>query len=291
MEEVTLTANDGLRLSVALYEVDEPKALVQIIHGAKEHKGRYDHFCTYLQKEGFAVIVSDNRGHGKSTNEDYPFGFMDGPEQIVDDQLRVTKYIKEYYPGKELYLFGHSLGSLFARMYLQNHDDEIQKLVLSGTANYVPGVNVGIKIGNMITRFSGKQGYSKLLSLLSGIETDDMSWISINEENWDAIRNDPLYVKRYPNVSHMTIFKADSELHQFDKYNCANPDLKILSVTGEGDPITGSSKGLRDSLYSLKKMGYQHITNRLYTGMNHEIINEKNNRMVYKDIVRFLSDN
>lgn len=288
MELLTIPAMDGLHLSAAVYKAADPIGLVQVIHGAKEHKGRYDHFCRHLQQEGFAVIASDNRGHGASINEDYPLGYMDGPERIVDDQRMITHYIKNLYPNKELSLFGHSLGSLFARMYIQRYDTELTKLILSGTANYVTGVNLGIRLGEAIARMKGKSGYSKLLSALSGIEREDLSWLSRNKENIKAVQEDPLYVDRYPIASLLTLFKADSELHRLDKYECNNPGLSILSVTGEEDPITGSSRGLKDSLSSLQKVGYRDITNAVYTNMRHELLNETNREWVYNDIIRFL---
>lgn len=49
METMQLTAKDGLGISVAIYTVDDPIGVVQIIHGSKEHKGRYADFCRYLQ--------------------------------------------------------------------------------------------------------------------------------------------------------------------------------------------------------------------------------------------------
>ena len=58
---------------------------------------------------------------------------MEGYKPIIDDLYRVSEYIKNMYPDKRLYLLGHSLGSVFARCYLENHDDAIDKLVLSGT--------------------------------------------------------------------------------------------------------------------------------------------------------------
>ena len=50
MEEFTMQAKDGLPLSVALSEVAEPRAVVQIIHGMKEHKERYYEFMQVLNQ-------------------------------------------------------------------------------------------------------------------------------------------------------------------------------------------------------------------------------------------------
>ncbi|WP_051359560.1 alpha/beta hydrolase [Paucisalibacillus globulus] len=286
MENFNLTAEDGLGLSVALFEATKTKALVQMIHGAQEHKERYYNFIDYLNGNGFTVIISDIRGHGASVNKDYPLGFMNGVEEIIADQILITRYIKRRFPGKDLYLFGHSLGSIFARCYLQRYDQEIKKLVLSGTANYVPLVSIGILIGKVITAFSGKHGYSKVLRKLTGNSKDD-SWLSANQSNVEAYRNDPLCQYHYQNSAMLTVFEADQAIHEVHNYLCRNPGLKILSVVGEDDPVTGGEKGLKDSFDALRKIGYKYMNSKVYPGMKHEVLHEVDKQIVYDDIVRF----
>ena len=55
--------------------------------------------------------------------------------------------------------------------------------------------------------------------------------------------------------------------------------------------ITGGEKGLTESLETLKKIGYHHITNLVYPEMKHEVIQEKNRLQVYQDIVAFIENN
>jgi len=289
MEKINLTAHDGLPLSVVISKAEETQGLVQIIHGAKEHKGRYYHFIEFLNKQGFTVIISDNRGHGESVNHIYPLGYMNGVEQMVADQVLITDYIKSLYPDKKLYLFGHSLGSLFARCYLQEHDERIEKLVLCGTANYIQGVNAGILAGKLFTFIAGKHGYSKIMNHLSSNKKDD-SWISRSQTNLEAYRKDPKCQFQYKNNAALTIFEADSNMHKFEKFQCKNPHLEILSISGEEDPVTGGEKGLKDSIQSLRKAGYRNIVNKVYPDMKHEILNEYDNAVVYNDIVTFLKE-
>lgn len=285
-EKMKLAANDGLELSTVLFSVEDPKALVQIIHGAVEHKNRYFDFAEFLQRNGFAVIISDNRGHGESRNDKYYLGTMGSLEQMIEDQVLITKHIKSLYPGKELYMIGHSLGSLFARVYLQEHDNELSKLVLSGTPNYVPGVSAAYLLGKIITSLGRKRG--NFLSRLKGDTKQDFSWISVSEKNLDAYINDPLCGYIYENYAQLTLIDADRQMHNFRKFRCNNPDLPILSVTGEDDPVTGGSKGLQDSIDSLKKVGYKNVSSIVYKGMKHEVLNEDDKEAVCKDILEFL---
>ena len=58
---------DGLKLHVLLMEPEEePKGIVQIVHGMAEHKERYEPFMEMLCKQGYISIIHDHRGHGKS---------------------------------------------------------------------------------------------------------------------------------------------------------------------------------------------------------------------------------
>lgn len=59
---------DQQNIYCKLYETDSPKAIVQIIHGMKEHQSRYADFAKTLNQAGFIVMTSDLRGHGENTD-------------------------------------------------------------------------------------------------------------------------------------------------------------------------------------------------------------------------------
>ena len=71
MVEISLKSSDLIYLSVSLFEVVNPKGVIQIIPGFKEHKERYYDFVNYLNVNNFNVIISDVRGHGKSISGNY----------------------------------------------------------------------------------------------------------------------------------------------------------------------------------------------------------------------------
>lgn len=287
MKELFIKSHDDLNLSIGLFEVENPIGLVQIIHGMKEHKKRYYPFAEYLQSLGYAVIVSDNRGHGSSINDNYFLGNMNGCEEIIQDQYLITKYIKELYPNKDLFLIGHSFGSLLARCYLQKHDDEIKKLVLTGTVNYINLVRLGLKVGNLIKSVKGDKGYSRFLKHFG--DFDDDSWVCSDTSILEAVRNDTLCRGyQYTNGAILTIWEADHQLHETKNFECKNPDLEIMSVVGAEDPVTGGEKGIADTIKTLHEIGYTNIKSIIYPRMKHEVLNEIGKEKVYKDITTFL---
>lgn len=290
MEKVQIRMDDGFMVSAAVYRVAEPKALVQIIHGAVEYKGRYDEFAGYLQRNGYTVIVADNRGHGESVDKKYPFGYMKDVYRIVQDQVNLSAWLKEQYPDKPLYLLGHSLGSIFARLYLQEHDTEIAKLVLSGTVPYIAASGMGVLLGKLIVKLDGEMGHNKLLLKLSGIAGEDDSWVVSNKESLEAYRKDPYCGFEYPNISTLTVIRADYELHRFNAFKVQNSNLPILCVSGSKDPITGGAKGLKRTAADFKKLGYKGMMNKVYEGMCHEVLNEVEREKVYVDILEFFNE-
>lgn len=118
-KSLNVKSYDDFILSAAFFPVENPKALVQIIHGALEHKERYFHLIKFLNENNYSVFISDNRGHGASLSDKYTFGYIDGVEKVVDDNIAITRALKEKFPDKEIYLVGHSLGTVFGRIYLE----------------------------------------------------------------------------------------------------------------------------------------------------------------------------
>lgn len=289
MKDITLTARDGLVLHAALFECENPKALVQVIHGAKEHKERYYDICTFFNANGYAVIVSDNRGHGQSVSAAYPLGHFESAEEMLDDQLVVSAHIKSLYPGKSLYLFGHSLGSCIARYYLQQHDNEIEKLLLTGTVFPVPLCGIGSRVCGVSQKLYGKAKAKGLISKLANNDND--KWVCQNPSVMVVYRKDPL-VKGcvYTTAAINAIVELAGTLSRREDFICRNPELKILSCTGKEDICTGGEAGLQASLSLLGKIGYINVRHIVYEHMRHEVINEKGNDKVYADMLAFFDE-
>lgn len=286
MKEFYITADDGLELSVTEFEKENPKAVIQVIHGAMEHKERYYHFCRFLNEQGYAVFVSDNRGHGHSVNDKYFLGNFDSSMKIVNDQYTITKYIKFNYPEKDLYMFGHSYGSMLARLYLQNHDDEIKKLVLTGTMFPMHIAEIGRAITKLNSKVFGGDTRKGPVPFVANSGVD--IWVCADEDTMTAYRNDPLVQNcKYTNNAVGCLVEADALMKKVKNYMVKNPQLSILTANGKNDVCRGTFIGLNESIRLLNKIGYQRVFAITYPGMRHEVINETDKAAVYEDIIRF----
>lgn len=299
MKESTIKSYDGLNLSIAEYTCQKSLAVIQIIHGMCEHKERYDYTAKELVKKNYTVVISDNRGHGKSIKNKKDLGYFkdkDGTKALVEDQKRINDYIKENYKDIPIYILAHSMGTLITRNYLKEYDDTIKKVILSGAPCYLRASHIAAFLAKTITYIHGAKNTSKLLVKMANVatvgktkQTIPNEWISYNKENVENYNKDPLCNFHFTNAGYLTLFEMERDLHQFKAYKVKNKDLKILFVSGEDDNVTGGKKGLKDSIDTLKKVGYKNIENIVYPNMRHEILQEEEKDKVIKDIINFFN--
>ena len=289
MIEITkLFAKDGLELSCLYGKVENPKALVQIVHGMAEHKERYNELIKFLNGYGFTVIISDLRGHGLSVNEKYPLGHIESIDELIDDQLIVTDFIKRDNPGVDLYMFSHSFGTCISRNYIMKHDTEIKRLILSGTVGYNLGCKLGSRIGARKMKKDKYQMSDLLFSFTNNLsKKEDFGWLSVNEENIKVYMEDDLCGFKFDVSGYYTLFSSVENLRKKELYECKNKDLKILSISGKEDRTTLGTNGIKSNLRFLNKVGYLNTSFIEYPNMKHEILQEHDNEKVLKDILEF----
>ena len=146
---------DGLKLEIAIMECENPKGIVQFSHGMAEHKERYFDFMQYLNERGYICVIHDHRGHGSSvkSKNDYGYFYTENVDYIVDDLFQVTEYVCEKYPGLEVTLFSHSMGTLVARCYLKKYDAYIGRLILCGPPTENSAAGLGLVLAKIIKPF------------------------------------------------------------------------------------------------------------------------------------------
>lgn len=285
-EEAYLTNTDGFDLFVRILTCENPKGIIQLVHGVAEHGGNYMDFAKFLNKNGYIVVMDDHRGHGKSISTSYPNGYMKRAEEIVDDEIMVAKFMKEKYPDLEHYLLGHSMGSMLARLFIRENDDLIDKLILTGTVPVNKMSAIALFFFNIGCFFFGDKGESRLIDALVGAK--GLDFISYDEENINIKANDPLRIFKFKRGYSRVLIEINKKLGQKSRYKCQNKDLKIYNMVGEDDIITKGDKGIKNSLDFLKSIGYTNIESKVYKNMKHEILNETDKEVVYKDILDIL---
>ena len=289
---------DGARLSVMTVCPENPRFCLQITHGMAEHKMRYVPFMEYVASLGGACIISDMRGHGETSDPgDYGYFGENSVEATLSDLHQIGGVLKEKYPGLPLVLFGHSMGSLVARSYAAEHDEELAALILSGEASNNPAVGAGLMLTRMLAFFRGERHLSLLIESMStgaydkvfpGVEK--FQWLSVNEENRRRYIEDPGCGFPFTLNGYKTLFSFMKRTYSPKYYNVRNKDMPILFISGEEDPVMGDRKAFDDAVRFMRDMGYKDVRSKLYPGMRHEILMENDRETVCTDIAAFIEE-
>ncbi|WP_297788871.1 alpha/beta fold hydrolase [uncultured Anaerococcus sp.] len=288
--EYYLTGADGFDTFVRELENPNPKAVVQLVHGMSEHGGNYMDFANYLNDRGYAVVIHDHRGHGKSLSEKYPNGHMERASELVNDTAMITRYMKEKYPHAPIYMLGHSMGSMTARVFLIDNDDLVDKLILTGTPPQDIFSYPAYFLANILCFYLGKYQRSNVIHYLVGSGKDSLDFISYDEENRKVKYKDRLRIFEFTLGYTKTLIEINKNLSPKSKYRTKNRTLPIYNLTGRDDIISKGENGVKKSLKLLKEVGYKNIYNKTYNKMRHEILNETNKMLVYEDILKIFED-
>lgn len=299
-EFLTIYSNcDGLPLSTAIFiPEEEVKGIVQISHGMAEHKERYFSFMEYLTERNYVVVINDHRGHGESVRDKNDLGYFydESGEYIVKDLHQITLYMKERFPGKPVYLFGHSMGSMAVRMYIKKYDSEIDKLIVCGSPSKNPLVDVALFVVRFQKLFKGDRYRSRLIQNLAfgsynkNIDKpiSDNAWLSSDENNVQNYDSDDLCGFIFTLNGFRNLFLLMKEIYITSGWALKNKDLPIMFIAGRDDPAIVSEDKWNESREFLQKLGYTNVRGKLYKGLRHEILNENIKENIYDDIVKFM---
>ncbi|RLD82963.1 MAG: alpha/beta hydrolase [Bacteroidetes bacterium] len=275
-------------------------AVIQIAHGMAEHAARYEEFASFLTKHGYAVFANDHKGHGKTAGTLENLGYFadeNGFQQVVDDMRSLTDKINERFPDKEVFLFGHSMGSFLSRYYAIENSSKIKGLILSGTAGH-PGMlgKVGKMLSSIIISFNNRKSQTPLMTKLSFGAFNNA--FKPNRTEYDWLSRDNKEVDKYVNDLFCgTIFTAGFYndllggllfVNDQKEINKTSKDLPVYLIAGDNDPVSENGKGVTEVYEKYKKAGLKDVQIKLYPSARHEILNENNKAEVYYDILNWL---
>lgn len=301
--EFTLQSKyDNLALSCAEYTAEgvtqtTAKGVVQIVHGMCEYKERYEGFIDYLTQNGYIVFAHDHRGHGGSVTANENLGYFGDKkgEAIVDDAALVTDEIRRLYSGLSVTLFGHSMGSLVVRAYIQKYEEKIDKLIVCGSPSKNSLAGFGLMLNGVISAFRGKKYRSRLMANASTGGGDDKfpgegknAWLTrdktvVEKYNADEKCNFVFSCNGFSNLLHLV-----KNAYKKKKYPAKHSDLPIFFMAGADDPVIGSEKKWLAAQQFLRDVGYKNVTGKSYPKMRHEILNELGKEEVYADALAFI---
>ncbi len=300
-KELSFKSSDGTVNFAYKWEAEHPRAVLQIAHGAVEHAKRYDNFAKTLAAEGISVYANDIRGQGKTEGRVENIGYLSDSKGgfllAVEELHKLTQIIKEENPGLPVFLLGHSMGSLMARVYASRYGKDIAGLILSGTGRVNPVLIVIVRIlAKMQMVLFGRRKKSKLMhSLIFGTLNRPFE----GDKGCEFISADQAVIDKYVademcgnTITAEFAFEmlGGTKLAAKKKTFAAIPmKLPVFIASGEFDTMGGGK------LAAVKKDArdfstHDDVTFKIYKGMRHEILNEKDKQTVYNDILSWMDE-
>lgn len=263
---------DRLSLYYQTRTAPSPKASIVFLHGVGEHIGRYESVFQAFAAQGYGCYGFDQRGFGRSEGKR---GHVHAFQDYVDDAAEFIDQIVVRDTSLPLFLFGHSMGSIFMLHYALQHASALKGLLVFSCPL------------QLASWFAGSGGF--LAGLLSGIAPRlpipsliDLEELSDDPRVIDDFEHDPY------RVANVTI----GWLHQFALArenigrNAGRIFLPTLICHGSDDRIAAVSGA--QALY--ERLGGNDKTLTIYAGFKHELLNHQpaESAQVLKETIEWL---
>ena len=235
----------------------EPAHTVLLIaHGVGEHSGRYLQVGKHFSEQGYAVFALDHRGHGQSAGKR---GHVDRFADYIADLDILRHRAASQFPGKKIFLLGHSLGGLIATSYALLHPAELSGLVISSAAYKMEIKANPVKLA--LGRF-----FSKYVPALTMGNELDPNGVSRDPAVVKAYLEDPLVHDRVSARFFTEFVAAMAEVHA----RAASLKMPVLIMQSGADKLV-LPEGAKEYF---DKVGSSDKTFKLWPGLYHEMFNE-----------------
>jgi alpha-beta hydrolase superfamily lysophospholipase len=281
--------------------------VVQIIHGAAEHVGRYRELAEFLAGHGFIVCGEDHIGHGQTALHGASgaaglshMPVKGGADILIADVDKLRQMVTERHPALPCHMLGHSMGSYILRVYLSRHAQGLDGAIISGTGQQKPSLSAfAHRAAVILAALRGETHRSKMLDSM-GIGSLNKSldkprttvdWLSYDEGNVDAYLADELCGNMFSVGAYATLADLMSRCVMPQTVLGmaeANRELRALFISGRDDPVGDFGTGVELAADSFKAAGMKDVELQLYEGMRHEILNETGKRKLFAEILDWL---
>ena len=285
---------DGLEIGVRLILPDRrPCAVLQLSHGMCGCKERFLPFMQYMAEHGVACIANDHRGHGASVKhiEDLGYMYSSGYKGLVADMKMVSDHIRSIFPDVPFFLLGHSMGSLAARVYFKNWDNDVDGLILCGTP-----FNRMHRAASLFLRILCLYDKGRMrLPMIQRISSDRFNrrfasegrqaWTCSDPQVRKAFQEDPVCGFDFTANGAYNLMAMMGDACSDKGWSCRNTAAPVALLYGEEDPCTEEGESIRRALSQFHSQGYGNVIVRSYPSMRHEILNEIGKEQVWDDIL------
>ena len=283
----------------------KPKGIVQIIHGASEHAGRYKEFAEYLNTLGLVVIGNDHLGHGKSAGEEDYVYFSDdiGFHKVYEGVRTVRDYIEEHYPTVPVIMFAHSMGSFIGRYAILYDHKRYEQAVFTGTGWFsMIRIRFLILLFTIVAKFKGKRHVSPWLTEAftegaiksmkrNGIINKKVEWLSADINIMRAYNEDPMCGKPFSVGAQLDLFKFLPEIQDKKRIKASASSTAIFFISGDMDALGDYGIAAKKLYKYYNECGYSNVKYNIMNNVRHEVINDNERQIAFRMIGNWIEVN
>ena len=275
-------------------------AVLQLSHGMCEYIRRYEPMARFYAAHGIALAGNDHLGHGESAapGEYGHYGEPGGRYYLLQDLHRMNEHLHQEFPGLPVFLYGHSMGSFYARWYAERWPETIAGLIVSGTAGPQLLHRVGQGIATVLAALRGPRTVSPFMvranmggycKRIPGAKSPN-AWLTRDEAVVRAYDADPLCAFPFTLGSYREMLAAIHHVNRVRWARSVDKNLPVLLISGAEDPVGGYGEGVRKVWAMLGDAGIKDLTCEIFEGARHELHNEWNREEVFDYVLHWLED-
>ena len=268
------TTWDGVKLFYrAWMPAERATRCIFLVHRGHEHSARLADVVHAIASPGTAYFAWDARGHGNSPG---PRGFGPSFGSFVRDLDSFVKHVRDGdgFAWADIAILGHSVGAVIAATYVHDYAPPIRALVLA-----TPALRVRLYVPLAIPS----------LRMLLGFKRGKPAFIKSYVKS-KLLTHDPAEQRRYDEdkqieraiAVNVLVGLHDAGTRLLDDAGAITAPTLVLS--GGSDWVV--SVPAQRAFYH--KLGTPLKKHRVFDGMYHDILHEKDRRLVMEEIKGFL---
>jgi len=270
----------GVTIHYSVWARNQPRGVVQLLHGLGEHRHRYRQLAEVLVAAGYSVWADDHRGHGETGMAQWRgdasrLGRLGpgGMRATIEAVRQFGEIARDANPRIPFILLGHSWGSLLAQILLNRQPEAYDGVVLSGSA---------------YRTFTDMNG-GDLNARHRALGDPQYEWISRDRAVVEGAAKDPLMFA----ATALKLFGLPDTLRLLGRPARGlgrHGDVPMLLQVGSDDAFGGEGSVAKLADAYAQRGGLTDVTSIVYPGARHEVYNETNRQEVYADLIAWLTE-
>ena len=281
---------------------EDPKYIVQFVHGMNEYGARYIDFAHFLVSRGVAFAVHDQMGHGDTAADGGclgVFGTADAWGNLQQDIRNFSVLLKQKYHYCPVFLMGHSMGSFLARCNMIKFNDRYAGIALLSTAS---NPRLRYRHWQFVARkekkrLGGDARSSRVQSACFGACVDAYpnekcrnAWMCSDEQECRAFFTDKQRGFLPTIDSFQALFTGLLCMDKRSNYKKIRKDVPVFILGGTGDPAGRMGEAPKQVYKRMKQAGIADLRLKMYHDMRHDLLFEPDKKQVYADLWNWMEE-